>query len=377
MIYLDNAATTAVLRSSANAAVFAMTEAYGNPSSLYHFGIEAERLVNFSREKTAAAISAKPEEIFFTSGATESNNAAVLGLAETYGRRKKRVVTTAVEHPSVAEAFKRLGERGYDVVTVTPDQDGNLTEDMLFSAVDENTCLISAMLVNNETGYILPIGNAFKRIKKAFPDCMTHCDCVQGFMKLPFTVKELSADALSFSGHKVHAPKGIGGLYLKKGVRMSPLIVGGGQQNGVRSGTESVPLIYAFGKAVEELSGNIGERLEHAKAIKKYAVEKLIGMGAAINSPENASPYIISASVPGIKSETMLHYLESVGIAVSSGSACSKGKKSRVLTAFGLKDSVADTTIRISTSYMTTKEEIDRLADGISEAMSKLVRIKR
>ena len=377
MIYLDNAATTPPCREAIDASVFAMNEAFGNPSSLHGLGIQAEKLIDFSKEALARALGGVSKEIVFTSGATESNNLAIFGLAENYGRRKKRVVTTAVEHPSVAEAFKKLSALGYEVVAVKPDQNGEITADALVSAVDKNTCLVSAMYVNNETGYILPVESAFSRIKKQYPDCMTHCDFVQGFLKLPVKVKSLCADAVSVSGHKVHAPKGVGALWIKSGVRVAPTTFGGGQQNGLRSGTEAVPAIYAFGKAVEAFSGNIAQRLERAALIKKYAVERLSGAGLVINSKENASPYIISAALVGIKSETLLHFLEAEKIYVSSGSACSKGKKSAVLTAFGLADAVADSTIRISLGFDTEKNDIDSLAEALERASKSLVKSDR
>ncbi len=377
MIYLDNAATTKVCKEAAEAALFAMTERFGNPSSLHRLGIDAEELLNFSKQTVAAALGGVSSEIIFTSGATESNNLALFGLSETYGRRKKRIVTTAIEHPSVAEAAKKLSSKGFEVIFVKPDENGEITEDALISAVDENTCLISAMLVNNETGYILPIERAFSRIKKLHPDCMTHCDCVQGFMKLPIKAKTLCADAISLSGHKIHAPKGVGALWIKKGVRIAPTVFGGGQQNGVRSGTEAVPLIYAFAKAVEAQSKSIYERLEYIKGLKTLAVERLCEAGAKINSPESASPYIISASALGLKSETLLHFLESKGIFVSSGSACSRGKKSAVLEAFGYGPEVADATIRISLCAENTKEDIISLAEALAEAEKNLIKTDR
>ena len=378
MIYLDNAATTKVCREAVDGAAYAMSEAFGNPSSLHGLGIEAEKLVNFSKEILALALGGQAEEVIFTSGATESNNLAVFGLAENYGRRKKRVVTTAVEHPSVMEPMKKLAAKGYELVVVKPNENGEITEDMLVDAVDTNTCLISAMYVNNETGYVLPIERAFSRIKKLYPDCMTHCDCVQGFMKYPVKIKALSADAVSVSGHKVHAPKGIGALWVKKGVRVAPVIVGGGQQGGVRSGTEAVPSIYAFGKAVEALSPTVSKRFEHASEIREYAVKKLSEIdGVVINSKDDASPYILSVAVSGIKSETVLHFLEQRDIYVSSGSACSKGKKSEVLEAFGLPDKLIDSTIRVSTCEETSFEDIDALAEGLKTASETLVKIKR
>ncbi len=377
MIYLDNAATTRVCGEASEAALYAMREAFGNPSSLHGLGIEAEKLLDFSKEKIALAFGCQSDEILFTSGATESNNMAVLGLAASYGKRKKRVVTTAVEHPSVAEPFEKLKTLGFEVVVINPNENGEISADMIIDAVDENTCLISAMLVNNETGYILPIAKAFGEIKRYFPDCYTHCDAVQGFEKIPIKAKALNADAISFSGHKIYAPKGIGGLYVKKGVRIAPLLVGGGQQKNLRSGTESVPLIYALGKTVEALTPTISERFENASALKRYAIEKLGEIdGVIVNTKDDYSPYILSVSMPNYKSETVLHFLEKSGIYVSSGSACSRGKKSSVLAAFGFGDKLLDSTIRISFSNESKKSDIDALASELVKARDSLTRIK-
>lgn len=376
MIYLDNAATTKVMPVAAEGVITGMTECFGNPSSLHKLGVDAERLVSFSQRKILSALGDTSGRIIFTSGATESNNTAVLGLAEVYGRRKKRVVTTSVEHPSVAKAFERLSELGYEVVLIHPNEQGEITEDMLIQAVDGNTCLISAMLINNETGYILPIEKAFPKIKRLYPECMTHCDCVQGFEKLHVSAKKLGCDALSLSGHKIYAPKGIGALYLKNGVRIKPMMLGGGQQNALRSGTEPVPLIYGMGKAVEALDSTIDERLEHVREINGYARDALAQIGAVILSKAEASPYILSIAVPGLKSETVLHYLEASQIYVSSGSACSKGKKSGVLAEFKVSDKYIDSVIRLSFSYENTKEDIDLLAAKLKDGMESLAKIK-
>lgn len=376
MIYLDNAATTKVMPAAVEGVITGMTECFGNPSSLHKLGVDAERLVSFSQRKILSALGDTSGRIIFTSGATESNNTAVFGLAEVYGRRKKRVVTTAVEHPSAAKAFEKLAEMGYDVTIIHPNEQGEITGDMLVNAVDSNTCLISAMLVNNETGYILPIEKAFPKIKKLYPECMTHCDCVQGFEKLHVSVKKLGCDALSLSGHKIYAPKGIGALYLKSGVRIKPMMLGGGQQNALRSGTEPVPLIYGMGKAVEALDSTLDERLEHIREVNEYARNALAQIGAVILSKSEASPYILSIAVPGLKSETVLHYLESAQIYVSSGSACSKGKKSGVLAEFKVSDKYIDSVIRLSFSYENTKEDIDLLAAKLREGMESLAKIK-
>ncbi len=377
MIYFDNAATTRVCKEASEAALFAMDKAFGNPSSLHGLGIEAEKLINFSKEQVALALGCNADEILFTSGATESNNMAILGLAANYGKRKRRVVTTAIEHPSVAEPFEKLRSMGYEVCVINPSENGEITADMLIDAVDGNTCLISAMLVNNETGYILPIAKAFSEIKRYFPECYTHCDAVQGFEKLTIKAKALCADAISFSGHKIYAPKGVGGLYIKKGVRIAPLLIGGGQQKNLRSGTESVPMIYALGKTVEALTPTISQRYDSVSEIRNYAISKLSEIeGIVINSKENASPYILSISLPGYKSETLLHFLEQSDIYVSSGSACSRGKKSSVLSAFGLGDKLIDSTIRISFSIESDKSQIDALASELVRAKDSLAKMK-
>ena len=374
--YLDNASTTKVMPEAAEAAYQAMTQIYGNPSSLHSMGLAAQRLVTHSRNRILAALGDPSGRLLFTSGATEANNTAVLGLAAKYGVRKKRVVTTTIEHPSVSMAFNRLEELGYEVVRLSPNSVGEITEDMLVSSVDSKTCLISAMLVNNETGCILPIAGAFMKIKRKYPDCITHSDLVQGFLKLPTSVKTLCLDSASVSGHKFHAPKGVGALYLKKGIRLSPLLVGGGQEQGLRSGTEAVPCIHAMGRAVELQSPTIEKRYEHALSLNEYARKSLTAVGAVILSRADASPYILSIALPGYKSETLLHSLEEDGVYVSSGSACSKGKKSAVLTELKTKGSYIDSVLRISFSGMSRQEDIDALAKGLIRCSERLARIR-
>lgn len=378
MIYLDNAATTKVCDAAKDACLYAMSEVWGNPSSLHRLGIAAEKIIQSSKEEIAKAIGCTADEIYFTSGATESNNTAILGLCETYGRRKKKIVTTAIEHPSVVQPFEKLKAMGYEVTIVYPDESGNISADDLIDAVDSNTCLISAMLVNNENGYILPIEKAFNEIKAEYPDCMTHCDCVQGFEKIPVKVKSLCCDVMSISGHKIYAPKGVGALYIKKGVRVAPLIIGGGQQKNFRSGTESVPMIYSFGQTVKELTPSMMQRYEKVKALNEYARNKLSQINElVINSPKSASPYILNFSLCGFKSETILHYLESFDIYVSSGSACSRGKKSSVLKAFGLSDTLTDSAIRISFSADTQESDIDTLCEKLQDAVSSLAKASK
>lgn len=377
MYYLDNSATTKPFECVCEAVAEAMKVNFGNPSSLYRLGIDAENIITDARESIAQVLGCKGDELYFTSCATESSNTIIFGCAENYGKRKKKVVTTMVEHPSVSQAFDKLEKMGYEVIRISPNENGEITEDMIFKAVDDNTFLVSCMLVNNETGYILPVDKAFKRIKRKYPECITHCDAVQGFLKMEIKVNKIYADCLSISGHKIHAPKGIGAMYIKKGVRIAPLLLGGGQEKGKRSGTESTPLIAGFGSAVKVQALTISERFQRAFELKKYLKKSLENCkGVELNSKENALPYINSIAVLNIKSETLLHYLESKEIYVSSGSACSKGKKSSVLKAFNIPENRLDSTIRVSFSEETTENDIDALVEGIKSAQAELCKIK-
>lgn len=375
-IYLDNAATTKPCEPAVTAAFSCMVEDYGNPSSLHKLGISAEMQMNNARKSIAAALVCDPSCIYFTSGATESNNLAILGISEAYGKRRKKIVTTSVEHPSVAEPVNYLEKHGFEVVRISPDRNGEFDHEDIVNAVDENTCLVSCMYVNNENGSILPIKRAFMSVKRKYPECVTHCDAVQAFMKIPIKTSELYADIISVSGHKVYALKGTGAVYIKKGIRVSPLMLGGGQEKGIRSGTECVPLISGFGAAVSALLPGIRSSFEKAGELNSYMRKAFSELkGVKINSGEdNTSPYILNISVEGIRSEIMLHFLESREIYVSSGSACSKGAKSSVLKEFGISDKDADSALRISISRSTSKEEIDALVTAVAEGQNKLSR---
>ena len=377
MIYLDNAATTKPLPSAVDAAVNAMTEEhFGNPSSLHKLGLTASQTVSVARKTIASALGCTAEEIFFTSGATEADNTAVFGAAMSVGKRKKRIVTTSVEHPAVAEPCRQLSQRGFEVVNVSP-RDGAFQVEDIVAAVNEDTCLVSCMLVNNEVGAVLPVAEAFLKIKRMYPDTLTHCDAVQAFMKLPVLSKKLNADMISLSGHKVHAPKGIGALYIKKGVHIPSLMFGGGQERGFRSGTESVPLIAAFGAAVSELSENMDKRYVHVKALSDLLKDRVnAAEGLVYNSPENGSPYVNSIAAEGLRSEVLLHFLEQQGIYVSSGSACSKGKKSSIPAQFGAPERLTDFTLRISFSSDNTEADIDELMRALKEAQHTLLKVK-
>ena len=377
MVYLDNAATTKPAENVCKAVMEGL-ENFGNPSSLHNAGVKAECLVTKARENIAEALKVSPEEIFFTSGATESNNTAIQGADKKLGKRKKRAVTTTVEHPSVARVFDELERLGCEVVRVSPRDDGVFYKEDFVNAVNDDTFIISVMLVNNETGAVLPVESIFKSVKKKYPEILTHCDCVQGFMKIPFTAKKLGADMISVSGHKIYAPKGIGALYIKKGVHIPSLVFGGGQEKNFRSGTESVPLINGFGTAVENLKDNITENYQKAKELQQYLYKKCEENGEIFPNykKENNSPYVTSIAVKGLKSEVLLHFLESEGVYVSSGSACSKGKKSGVLEEFKIPEENLDSTLRISFSINTTKDDIDALISAIEKAQGRLARIK-
>lgn len=372
-VYLDNAATTKPCPEAVSAALDAMTVNFGNPSSLHKAGLNAQLVMDRARKIIADSIGADSGTIYFTSGATESNNLALRGASQAYGRKKRKIVISAVEHASVEETASALEEKGFEIARVAPRADGRLYAVDFVNACDENTCLISMMMVNNETGYILPVKEVFSAVKRRFPDIVTHCDCVQGYMKLPVKAASLNADLISLSGHKIHGVKGIGALYIKRGIRVVPIVTGGKQEKGVRSGTESVPLIAAFGAAVEKLSSSISERWDCVSELKNHFLEKLSVIdGIDVNSPEDGSPYIINISAAGKRSEIMLHFLESKEIYVSSGSACSKGAQSGVLGSFGVKDRSADSALRISLSAENTVEELDLFVEALIEGMEKI-----
>lgn len=375
MIYFDNAATTKPAESVVRAVCDCMENTFGNPSSLHTLGLRAQQIMDQARKNIAGALVTAPETVYFTSGATESSNLAIRGAAGTYGRRKKKVITTTVEHSSVKEAFSRLEEEGFEVVRISPRENGEFSPADFINAADENTCLVSMMLVNNETGALLPVKKVFTEIKRRHSDTVTHCDAVQAFMKIPVKPDDLKADLISMSAHKIYGPKGVGALYVRKGIRLLKQNLGGRQENSMRGGTEAVPLIAGFGEAVSLLSGTFAERTEKLEALRKYFTEKMKAMdGIVINSHEDAVPYIVNISAKGIRSEIILHFLEEMEIYISSGSACSKGAKSGVLGEFGIRPELEDSALRISFTHENTSDEIDRFADALAAAQKRLRR---
>lgn len=354
------------------AAVDAMTVNFGNPSSLHRAGLDAQLTVDGARRVIADTLGADSSCVYFTSGATESNNLALRGACAAYGRRKKRIVASAVEHASVEETLSALEKQGFEVVRIPP-VDGRFRAEDFVSACNEDTVLLTMMYVNNETGYILPVKEVFTAAKRRFPEIITHSDCVQAYMKLPVKAAALGADLISLSGHKIHGGKGCGVLYIRRGVRVLPVITGGKQEKGIRSGTEGVPMIAAMGAAAETLAPTIAERYERVNGLRDKLTELLTGIeGVEINSPEDGSPYVVNISAAGKRSEIMLHYLEQREIYVSSGSACSKGQQSGVPAQFGITGKRADSALRISMTAETTEEELEVFAAALREGIANV-----
>lgn len=368
--YLDNSSTTKPSKRAVEYITKALETNWGNPSSLHRIGMEAEIALNEARETVARSLNARADEIIFTGSGTEANNTALLSVLKAQ-KRGGRIITTAIEHPSVLETAKRLTDYGFEVIALKPDKNGIVPISALENALTDNTLLVSMMLVNNETGAVQPVREAAALTKRKAPNALFHCDAVQGYGKLPLNVKQLGVDLLSASGHKIHGPKGIGFLYCKKGVHISPLITGGGQEGGMRSGTESLPLIMGLKAAVEELP-NPDTQLKAQQELFDYTKDRLLSIGAVINSAEGCLPYILNVSLMGYRSETLLHFLESRNVFVSSGSACAKGHGSYVLNEMGLDKKRTDSALRISFSRFNTKEDADMLVSALEDAKKQL-----
>lgn len=373
--YLDNSATTKVSETAAKKVYKMMTENYGNPSSLHTRGIKAEDELISARYSIAKALGVTSAEIYFTSGGTEANNLAVFGTVNRLKKRGNKIVTTAFEHSSVYESVKHLEENGFQTVYVKPDENGHFSIEDFENAIDKNTILVSVMAVNNELGTILPIERLKKIIEKKQSPALLHCDCVQAFGKIPLKLSKIGVDLASVSGHKVHAPKGTGALFVRKNLHIKPLFFGGEQEKKLRPGTEALPLITGFSQAVKEF--DIIKNYNYIKELNAYAKKRLLELDdIVINSPEDALPYIINFSALGIRSETMLHFLAQKEIYVSSGSACAKGKPSHVLSAAGLSREQADSALRVSFCELNTKEDIDALISALKEGINTLARRK-
>ena len=376
MIYLDNSATTKPCKEAVEAMTDALTRHWGNPSALYGFGIETAATLRSARHKVAAAMGAEPDRVFFTSGGTEADNWAIFSTIKRYGRRNKHIITTAVEHHAILRCMNELEHQGYEITYLQPDELGNIALESLRAALRKDTALVSIMMVNNETGAVMPISQMAKLTHKLSPDAIFHTDAVQGFMKIPFTAKTLGADLISVSSHKVHGPKGVGALYISPRLKsFPPLLFGGGQENGFRSGTEGTPAIFGFAAACEACKATLSEDIAKEKGLLNELVEKFSTLeGVVINGAHDA-PHILSLSIPGLPTQNSINILQDAGICVSAGSACAKGHRSHVMTAMGLKPEVIDGSFRISICRDTTKEDLDKLAEVIEEELLPRARI--
>ena len=368
MIYLDNSATTKPCAEAVEAMTLALTENWGNPSALYGFGIDMAKQLRTARMQVAAALGAEPDRVFFTSGGTEADNWALFCAARRFGKKKKHIITTAVEHHAILNAVKELESQGFEVTYLQPDAEGRVTLAELKAALRKDTFLVSVMMVNNEPGAVMPIAQMAKLVHKLCPDAIFHTDAVQGFLKVPFQAKTLGADLIRISSHKVHGPKGAGALYISPRLKSFPAyLVGGGQENGFRAGTEGTPAIFGFAAACAAGAATFKADIDREKALLSYAIEKISCMeGIRINGAHEA-PHVLSLSVPGVPTQNTLNLLQEDGICVSAGSACAKGHRSHVLTAMKLPGEVIDGAFRVSLSRETTVEEIDAFLKALEE----------
>ena len=368
MIYLDNSATTKPCNRAVEAMMQAMTKGWANPSALYGFGIDAAHAMRYARTKVANAMGAEPDRVFFTSGGTEADNWAIFSTVKRFGKRGKHIITTAIEHPAVLNCAKELEAQGYDVTYLQPDEQGRITTDSLKAALRKDTILVSVMMVNNETGAVMPIAQMAKITHRICPDAVFHTDAVQGFLKVPFSAKTLGADLISVSSHKVHGPKGAGALYISPRLRSFPaLLIGGGQESNLRSGTEATPAIFGFAAACEEIAATFREDSIREKALIAGLVEKLSALPEVVINGCHEAPHILSLAIPGVPTQNSINVLQDAGICVSAGSACAKGHRSHVMTAMGLAPEVIDGSFRVSICKDTTEEELDKLVAVIRD----------
>lgn len=370
MIYLDNSATTKPCTEAVKAMEQALTEQWANPSALYGFGISAAHALREARGKVAAALGAEPDRIFFTSGGTEADNWAIFGSIKRMGKRGRHIVTTAVEHHAVLHCMKQLEAMGYCVTYLQPDSLGRVSAEALKSALRPDTVFVSIMMVNNETGAVMPISQMAKLTHRLCPDAIFHTDAVQGFLKLPFQARSLGADLISISSHKVHGPKGAGALYISPRLRsFPPLLYGGDQEGGYRSGTEATPAIAGFAAACAALLPGFSQDIRREKDMLEALAARLEALpGVCVNGAHDA-PHILNISVPGVPSQNSLNILQDAGICVSVGSACAKGHRSHVLSACALAPDRIDSSFRISLSRDTSPEELDVLYDVIRDQL--------
>ena len=371
-VYLDNAATTRVCPEAADIAYKTMLETYGNPSSTHTKGREAKAVLDNARKQLAAALDCAPGEVYFTSCGSEGDNWAIINGAESMRRKGLHIISSEVEHDAVRKSMDELKRRGFEVTMLKPESDGSISPEAVAAALRPDTVLVSLMMVNNETGAVTDIAAVAKALKKAKSIALLHTDAVQGFMKVPFSAKRLGADMITVSGHKIHAPKGIGALYIKTGVKIKPYIMGGAQESGLRAGTEAMPQIAAFGKACELAKASMNDATERMAQLRQYAAGRIVAEMPETVIIGGGAPHILSVSLPGWRSEVLMNFLEARSVFVSRSSACKKGGRSHVLEAMGLPAEVIDGAVRISLSRYTTKDELDELCSALKDAHDTL-----
>ncbi len=378
-IYFDNSATTRVDPEVADLVYQVMTKAYGNPSSLHKKGMEAEKLLKTARRQVAVSLGVEAEEIFFTSGGTEGDNLALQGIAHAYRKRGRHIITAATEHPAVLNTCRLLREQGFQVTVLPVDKEGTVSPTAVEQALTADTILVSLMLVNNEVGSILPVDAISKILRRQKQRIFFHVDGVQGFGKLNLKPKALGIDVFSASGHKIHAPKGIGFLYVNRGVRLTPLFGGGGQEQNLRSGTENLPGIVGLGLAAQKAMARLDANRKQVQAVRDTFLRGLEPLSDwQINGPATAGlPHVLNICFGGVKSEVLLHTLETAGLLVSSGSACAAKKDtlSPVLTAMGLSREAIEGSLRFSFSPTNTVAEAEQAAAIVIRSVQELRRI--
>lgn len=370
MIYLDNSATTRPNEACVAAMNELLTECWFNPSSVYRPGMDAAHRLKTARAQVAQALGAETERVFFTSGGTEADNWAIFSTAKRLGKRGRHIVTTAVEHHAVLHPMQQLEAQGFEVTYLQPDETGFVSVEALKAALRPDTILVSIMMVNNESGAVMPIADMVRATRRLAPLALFHTDAVQGFLKVPFKAKTLGADLISISGHKVHGPKGVGALYIKPGLPLPAFIHGGGQESNFRSGTENLPGICGFGAACADTDAKA--EIAHMAHLRDLAREKLAAIDGLVLIGSQQAPHIVNLSLPGLRSQGIINCLQSEGIYVSAGSACSKGHRSHVLEAMGLPPAVIDGSIRVSFSRDNTEADVSALCQALAHAKQTL-----